>query len=179
MKFWKKGVFGMRRPVVLAVCLGIFWGFGWQADARGEEAPEAFYPWLNKYRNPQQVLESREQKSLDVPMALQEEKSGSHWAYGVISKVGSWLYSLWAGSQPKPQGTFAAGEKEEGSGVAFEEGSKDSGLGCFYHQDYYAHLPMFKGNHYLLPGSFEVSEVYYQKGLKDAAPAAQSRAQGP
>jgi hypothetical protein len=34
------------------------------------------------------------------------------------------------------------------------------GLGCFYHQGYYSHLPLFKDGSYTLPGSHEVAEPY-------------------
>lgn len=47
------------------------------------------------------------------------------------------------------------------------------GLGCFYHQGYYSHLPLFKDGVYTLPGSREVSEPYRRPMTPLSTPAAE------
>jgi hypothetical protein len=52
------------------------------------------------------------------------------------------------------------------------------GLGCFYHQGYYSHLPLFKDGVYTLPGSRDVSEPY-QRPLTSPPPRSSSPSENP
>lgn len=52
------------------------------------------------------------------------------------------------------------------------------GLGCFYHQGYYSHLPLFKDGGYTLPGSRDVSELY-QRPLPPSLPRSSSAPENP
>jgi hypothetical protein len=52
------------------------------------------------------------------------------------------------------------------------------GLGCFYHQGYYSHLPLFKDGVYTLPGSRDVSEPY-QRPLTPSLPRSSSAPENP
>lgn len=52
------------------------------------------------------------------------------------------------------------------------------GLGCFYHQGYYSHLPLFKDGVYTLPGSRDVSEPY-QRPLTPSLSRSSSASENP
>jgi hypothetical protein len=152
------------RVAVLTSVLTVMWSVaplpGAQAQGTDEAAAGAgaYYTWLERYADPKPRVASADEPSdhrLAAAVGREEALSWGAWGRETLRRVSSWARSFWQGA--------ASGQPSEVGEKAQAARSSDTSLGCFYHRDYYTHLPMFQGDNFDLPGSYEASEVYWKE----------------
>jgi len=119
----------------------------------GTQDATSYYGWIDKFERQDGRPDRVGRGAQNVPFAAAEEAKPKLVTEGVSAE-----------GVAAPQTVFGDQTGSDRKSTA-EPGE---GLGCYYHQAYYSHLPMFKDDIYSLRGSLDVSETFH----KSAAVAA-------
>ena len=121
----------------------------------GHEAT-SYYGWMNKFEQQEGRTNRGPRTGADVPPRAGQD------GLSTLAKKGDVPAQSVAGPQIAPDGRNASDPSSSAK--------PGEGLGCYYHQAYYSHLPMFKDDIYSLRGSLDVSETYHKSTAVAASP---------